>query len=159
MLCVNNQEFTVLIALFTTVKSCSEVILPSTATVYRYIDSDQTELSNTDLPRKLDQRLKYAGKHHNRTNKRILDQSIEVRLAEVEGCQVMGLWKVDLVKGNVSKVSQHYLTSTERDSRFEIAIKLPNYLAYRGYGTSLMTMTEYFKSVTFDNGSEFAKLS
>lgn len=140
-----------------------ELSCPSTSTVYRYIDHGCTELNNTDLPKKLSRRLKHAGKQHDRLNKRVLGQSIEERPAEVEDRQVLGHWEGDLVKGKRTESEPALLTLTERVSRYEIIIKLSDYHAetcLQGLQAVLDDYGhDYFKSITFDNGSEFSLLS
>mgnify|MGYP002397285528 FL=1 len=140
-----------------------ELSCPCTSTVYRYIDRGATELRNSDLPKKLSQRLKRPGRHHDRLNKRILGQSIEERPVEINERQVLGHWEGDLVKGKRVESEPALLTLTERVSRYEIILKLPDYHAttcLQGLQNTIDDYgAEYFKSVTFDNGSEFAQLS
>ncbi|GAX01126.1 hypothetical protein C5L25_001957 [Secundilactobacillus silagei JCM 19001] len=55
------------------------------------------------------------------------------------------------------------MTLTERTTRFQIIYKIPNYHAVT-CRNSLQTILadygdEHFKSITFDNGSEFAELA
>lgn len=144
-------------------KNLNNYSCPSTPTVYRYIDAGRLSLNNADLPVKLRRRVKAPGKHHQRVNKRIIGQSIENRPAAVDDRKELGHWEGDLVKGRRLSSDPAIMTLTERVSRYEIIVKIPNYhaetckLAFQDilddYGP------EYFKTVTFDNGSEFASLS
>lgn len=130
---------------------------PSTSTVYRDIDKGLLEVRNGDLPMKPRRRVKSD------TNKRVYGQSIEERPEEVEDRQVVGHWEGDLIKGTRVENEPALMTMTERATRFEIILKLPNYHAdtcLQGLQTILDDYgADNFKSVTFDNGSEFAKLS
>lgn len=130
---------------------------PSTSTVYRDIDKGLLEMRNGDLPMKPRRRVKSD------TNKRVYGQSIEERPEEVEDRQVVGHWEGDLIKGTRVENEPALMTMTERATRFEIILKLPNYHAdtcLQGLQTILDDYgADNFKSVTFDNGSEFAKLS
>lgn len=76
-------------------------ICPSTPTVYRYIDDNRLSLRNQDLPMKLRRRIKHHGRHHDRTNKKVLSQSIELRPSTVENRSEFGHWEGDLVKANL----------------------------------------------------------
>ena len=94
-------------------------------------------------------------------------ESIEKRPEEVEGREVFGHWEGDTVySGKGKKRSKAgLLTITERKTRKEIIIKIPNRQAEtvikamdaleRKYGATAFRMI--FKSITFDNGSEFAE--
>ncbi|PIO82097.1 IS30 family transposase [Pediococcus damnosus] len=134
---------------------------PSTPTVYRYIDRDLLDVKNSDLPKKLRRRVK--GKHkHSRHNKKILGTSIEERPKSVTERTAFGNWEGDLVKGRRVASEPALLTLTERMSRFEIIIKLPDYHAQTCLDALQKVIDQYpgwFKSITFDNGSEFSKLT
>ncbi|AYC71848.1 IS30 family transposase [Lactiplantibacillus pentosus] len=141
----------------------SKLPCPSTPTVYRYIDEGRLELTNSELPMKLRRRIKSAHKTHQRMNKRSLGQSIEDRPTAVNGRMEVGHWEGDLVKGKRVASEPAIMTLTERASRYEIIVKIKDYHAETcrqalqdiidDYGP------EHFKTVTFDNGSEFANLS
>lgn len=138
---------------------------PSTPTVYRYIDDGRLELTNSDLPMKLRRRRRVKSTHktHHRINKRTLGQSIEKRSTAANNRTEIGHWEGDLVKGKRVASEPAIMTLTERVSRYEIIVKIENYhadtcrQALQGiiddYGS------EHFKTITFDNGSEFADLS
>jgi IS30 family transposase len=144
-------------------KAHPELKCPSTPTVYRDIDKGLLEVRNGDLPMKPRRRVKSDTNKHARTNKRVYGKSIEERPEEVESRQVVGHWEGDLVKGTRVEDEPALMTMTERATRFEIILKLPNYHAdtcLQGLQTILDDYgVDNFKSVTFDNGSEFAKLS
>lgn len=140
-----------------------ELNCPSTPTVYRYIDEGQLELTNSDLPMKLRRRVKSAHKPHQRMNKRLLGQSIETRPQAANERTEIGHWEGDLVKGKRVASEPALMTLTERASRYEIIVKVADYHAdtcrealqaiIDDYGS------EHFKTITFDNGSEFSQLA
>ena len=134
---------------------------PSVPTVYRYIDQGLLNLRNSDLPKKLRRRVK--GKHnHDRYNKKILGTSIEERPESVTKRTAFGDWEGDLVKGKRVASEPALLTLTERVSRFEIIIKIPDYHAQTCLEALQKVINQHpawFKSITFDNGSEFSKLA
>lgn len=136
---------------------------PSTPTVYRYIDAGLLDVTNSDLPMKFRRHVKSGRKAHQRKNKRPLGKSIEDRPAAANNRTEIGHWEGDLVKGKRVASEPALLTLTERVSRYEIILKIANYHAdtcrqavqdaIDDYGP------EHFKTLTFDNGSEFADLS
>ena len=136
---------------------------PSTPTVYRYIDDGKLEIKNIDLPAKLRRKTKSNHKAHTRKNKKILGISIEERPGIVETRSEFGHWEGDLVKGKRTVTEPALLTLTERQSRFEVILKIPNYLASTCLKAVRKAIKEtgeqYFKSITFDNGSEFSMLN
>lgn len=139
------------------------VVCPSTPTVYRYIDDQRLAIRNSDLPAKLRRRVKRPGTKHHRINKKNLGHSIEERPTVVQARQEFGHWESDLVKGKRVESEPALMTLTERVSRLEIIVKLPNYHADTCLKALQNTLydygTEYFKTITFDNGAEFSSLS
>jgi IS30 family transposase len=141
----------------------TELHCPSTPTVYRYIDDGRFELTNSELPMKLRRRVKSGHKAHQRLNKRLLGQSIEKRPEAANDRTELGHWEGDLVKGKRVASEPALMTLTERTSRYEIIVKVADYHAdtcqqalqdvINDYGAA------YFKTVTFDNGSEFSNLA
>ncbi|WP_121978999.1 IS30 family transposase, partial [Lentilactobacillus raoultii] len=137
---------------------------PSTATVYRYIEAGKlSELHNYDLPMKLRRRVKRPSHRHARLNKKRLGQSIEDRPAVVQKRQELGHWEGDLVKAKRVESEPALMTLTERVSRMEIIVKLPDYRAETCRQALQDTIDDYgaenFRTITFDNGSEFASLN
>ncbi|WP_125608473.1 IS30 family transposase [Lapidilactobacillus bayanensis] len=135
---------------------------PSTPTVYRYINQGLLPLRNSDLPEKLRRRVK-GRRSHNRKNKKILGTSIEKRPVEVDERLKAGNWEGDLVKGKRVASEPALMTLTERKTRFELIIKIPNYHAETCLESLQAAINEvgeqYFSSITFDNGSEFSSLA
>ena len=75
---------------------------------------------------------------------------------------VLLIGRGDLVKGVRRKNQPALMTLTERLTRFEIVIKIPNYRA----GTCRQELQKvinyhpnWFNSITFDNGAEFSTLA
>lgn len=134
-----------------------------TKTFYNYIDLCLLELRNIDLPMKL--RRKNKSKHVRR-NKRRLGTSIEDRPADIETREEFGHWEIDTVIGRKTKEDGVLLTLTERKTRNNIIMKMEG-------KTSCCTMSvlenlqmefgssfdKVFKTITSDNGQEFADLS
>lgn len=100
---------------------------PSTTTVYRYIDAGLLELDNMTLPKKLRRRIKGYKNAHKRKNKKIYGDSIELRPADVNDRTGVGHWEGDLVKGIRLADEPALMTLTERYSRTEIIVKIPDY--------------------------------
>lgn len=132
-----------------------------TKTLYNYIDLGIIGIKNMDLPMKV--RLNTKRKR-SRKNKRILGRSIEERPVEISERQEFGHWEIDTVIGKKSK-DQALLTLTERKTREEIIVRVP------GKDTPSVTdaianlknnygdqFSKIFKTITADNGSEFADL-
>nr|WP_261978589.1 IS30 family transposase [Lactiplantibacillus plantarum] len=141
----------------------SSRLCPSTPTVYRDINAGVLSLRNSDLPMKLRRRIKGQGHHHVRINKHVLGQSIAERSANVDNRTEIGHWEGDLVKGQQAQDDPALITLTEQVTRLQIIFKIPNHHADT-YRQELQTIladygTQNFKAITFDNGSEFAKLS
>ncbi|GAW98495.1 transposase [Secundilactobacillus mixtipabuli] len=136
---------------------------PSIPTVYRDIDSGILPLRNSNLPMKLRRRVRGSGKLHVRMNQHVLGTSITERTAVVTTRSEIGHWEGDPVKSKRTEDQPALMTLTERTTRFQIIYKIPNYHAAT-CRNSLQTIladygNEHFKSITFDNGSEFAELA
>ena len=131
-------------------------------TLYRYIDEGLIELTNLDLWAKVRRKSKTK---RNRAHKRVLGQSIEARPLEINHRQTFGHWEIDTVIGKKTKDEPVLLTITERLSRYQIIIKLPgkNEAVVKEALEQISKDNPYFplifKSITADNGSEFASLS
>ena len=134
----------------------------SIRTLYRYIDSGIfLKLTNKELP------IKGNRKRHNKkvkVQKRAnAGESIENRPKEIEDREIFGHWEMDTVKGKRGTTKSCLLVLTERKTRDEIIIKLQDQKANsvvealdrleRKWGDMFKKV---FKSITVDNGSEFA---
>lgn len=134
----------------------------SVRTLYRYIDKGIfLKLTNKDLP------VKGKRKKHNkrvRVQKRAsAGESIENRPDEVKDRENFGRWEMDTVKGKQGVTKSCMLVLTERKTRDEIIVKLPDQKAAsvveaidrleRKWGDMF---TKVFRSITVDNGVEFS---
>ena len=140
-------------------------LIPSTTTLYNWIDKGIMKTTNMDLLEKLTRKPRRVKKEQ-RSNKRILGQSIEKRPADVDSRETFGHWEIDTVVGLKTKTDAVLLTLVERQTRFEVIVKLDgkdqesvdqavNQLKERAKD-SFRTL---FKTITSDNGSEFAGLN
>lgn len=134
----------------------------SVRTLYRYIDKGIfLKLTNKDLP------VKGKRKKHNKrvkVQKRAsAGESIENRPDEVKDRKIFGHWEMDTVKGKQGVTKSCMLVLTERKTRDEIIVKLPDQKAAsvveaidrleRKWGDMF---TKVFRSITVDNGVEFS---
>lgn len=139
-------------------------IIPSTTTLYGWIDRGIMRTRNIDLLEKLSRKPK-ATAPKNRPNKRVLGPSIERRPKAVDIRGSFGHWEIDTVVGNKEKSDAVLLTLAERQTRFEIILKVDgkdqdsiNQAICNLQKRSGQTFSTLFKSITSDNGSEFAGL-
>ena len=134
-----------------------------TRTLYNYVDQGLLSIHNYDLPEKLKRNTKI---HRIHKNKKKLGRSIEQRPQEINKRDVFGHWECDLVLGHKTKDDEVLLTLSERMSREFLIVKIPDKTADSVMNAfkSLRKQysehwTEIFKTITTDNGSEFADLS
>jgi IS30 family transposase len=133
-----------------------------TKTLYNYIDKGLLPVKNIDLADKVRRNPK---KKRIRKHKRILGKSIEQRPVEIEQRQEFGHWEIDTVIGKKSN-DEALLTLTERKTRKEIILKVLSKTSEsinqaidelkKVYGSRF---SRVFKTITADNGSEFAELA
>lgn len=132
-------------------------------TLYSYIEKGVfLKIGNKNLLRKGKGKKKQFEKKQAKTLPRF-DHSIEKRPAEIAERCTFGHWEGDSVIGN-NKKGETVLTLTERLTRMEIIIKSPDKTSAstvklfnrleRRLGS--ITFREVFKSITFDNGTEFS---
>lgn len=132
------------------------------ATIYSYITKNVfRELTNKDLPVKGTKKTKY---HRVKVQKRAsAGTSIEERPADVETREEFGNWEIDTVIGRQKK-SNALLTLTERKTRREIIRRVKDKSAAEVVRVLDELEAEFgpvmfrkiFKSITSDNGNEFA---
>lgn len=134
-----------------------------TKTLYNYVDLGMMPIKNIDLPLKLRRSTK-AKKV--RKNKKILGRSIEERPMGIDNREEFGHWEADLVIGQKSGKDQVLLTLIERKSRELLIFKIANRTARAVMDEFERLQNEYgemfsriFKTITTDNGSEFANLN
>lgn len=129
----------------------------STVTLYRYIDQGFIPgISNKDLRVKGKVKRKY---NKVRASKAPVGMSIEQRPEIVSSRTDFGHWEMDSVVGKSKGKNQTVLALTERKTRYEIVIKMPDKTA-GSVVSALKKLTAHnpvlFKSITVDNGSEFS---
>lgn len=134
-----------------------EAVIPSTKTLYTYIHQGLLEVKLIDLPRAV--RIRQKRKIRSSTKKH-LGRSIEERPAEINHRTTFGDWEIDSVLGLKTAGEPSILTLVERQTRFALTVKLPEKKAEYVCQAVREWMKSYpIKSITADNGSEFALLN
>lgn len=133
-----------------------------TKTFYNYVHSGLVDIKPIDLPRMVRRKSRKSDKEY--IPKRQKGTSIELRPAHIETREEFGHWEGDLVTGPRDGKKGAYLTLLERKTRFYYMIPIRAkssknvYMAInklnKFYGDSFSSV---FKSITFDNGNEFAR--
>ena len=139
-------------------------IIPCTTTLYQWIDRGIMKTTNLDLLEKLSRKIKKQN-HKSNLNKRILGKSIDERPEIIGTRETFGHWEIDTVVGNKVKSDAVLLTLAERQTRFEVILKLNGKDAH-SVDQAVHVLREragehfscLFKTVTSDNGSEFTGL-
>lgn len=134
-----------------------------TKTLYNYADLGLINIKNIDLPEKMKRNTKLQ---KNRQYKKKLGKSIEERPKEIETREEFGHWEIDSVIGQKKEGQSQVMTIVERKYRKSIWLKVKDHSA-EAVDEALQTLfsdygdkyKEVFKSITGDNGSEFANLS
>lgn len=138
--------------------------IPSTKSLYNWINKSLMKTKNIDLLEKVKRRNKNSMRR-TRQNKKKLGISIEERPDKIQTREEFGHWEIDTVIGKKKKTDPVLLTLVERKTRYEKLIKIngktpdavdlgPDFLKDK---TELNK--EIFKSITSYNGSEFSSLS
>lgn len=134
-----------------------------TKTLYNYVNLGLLPIKNIDLPEKLCRNTKTEKV---RKNKRNLGTSIDERPEIVEFRTEFGHWEIDTVIGKKDEGEPCVLTLVERMTRMCLWIKAESHTAEAIQAALEQVMTsfgprknEVFKTITGDNGSEFADLS
>ncbi|HOQ62718.1 MAG TPA: IS30 family transposase [Clostridia bacterium] len=132
-------------------------VIPSTKTVYNWVDAGFLRIRNIDLLLKV--RLK--GKKRARVRKRILGRSIDERPDCINQRNEFAHWECDGIIGKGQK--GHLLTLVERSISYGIVWDAKDRGADKVVTFLLELRREYgelfsgvFKSITFDNGPEFS---
>ena len=137
----------------------------SAPTVYSYIHKGVFfRLTMADCPRHGTQKNAYRHVRKKELARAPAGESIDNRPEEVRDRKAFGHWEMDTVYSAKKKGSAALLTITERKTRKEIIMQLPNRKAEtvtrainaleRKHGA--VKFRAIFKSITVDNGSEFA---
>jgi len=143
-------------------KIFSSNFIPFTSTLYNWIDRGIMKTKNIDLLEKVSRKQRTDSPTH-RENRRVLGPSIEERPEEVDSRKHFGHWEIDTLIGARSKDDPVLLTLVERKTRFEIMLKIDQQdqlkvnqamsMLYKQLGSQA---EDIFKTITSDNGSEFA---
>lgn len=134
----------------------------STKTFYNYVHQGKTSIKPIDLPRMVRRKTKKNWKTY--ISKRQKGVSITERPESVDSREAFGHWEGDLVTSPRDGQNGAYLTLLERKTRFYYMIPISSksskkvYMQinklHKFYGDSFK---DIFKSITFDNGSEFSR--
>lgn len=132
----------------------------STPTLYRYIDKGYIpNVTNKNLQEKSVRKRTYRTVRAKRPPK---GRSIESRPETVDTRNTCGHWELDSVIGKAKGKSESILVLTERKTRYEIILKVPNKTANATLTALEATLSKYpkqlFQTITVDNGSEFQSL-
>ena len=134
-----------------------------TKTLYNYVDLGLLPIKNIDLPEKLHRNTKAK---RVRENKKILGRSIEERPEIANSRTEFGHWEIDTVIGKKDENEPCVLTLVERMTRMCIWVKAKNHTTEAITEAFQQIMSQFadrkdqvFKTITGDNGSEFAGLS
>lgn len=132
-----------------------------TKTLYNYIDQSLLQVKNINLPLKV--KLSVKRQKNNKFN-RILGKSIDERPEEINSRLEFGHWEIDTIVGTKEK-SAVLLTLDERKTRMRIIKKIESKTAEAVNRNIKEIIEKYsekglkiFKTITADNGQEFAKL-
>ncbi len=134
-----------------------------TTTLYHYVDLGLLPIKNIDLPEKLRRGTKTKTVRENRKN---LGSSIEERPKIVAAREKFGHREVDTVIGKKDGNEPCVVVMNERKTRDSIWVKARNHTA-DAINEAIESVMSYFsekkhavfKTITADNGSEFAKPS
>lgn len=136
-------------------------------TLYSYIDKGVfLKVTNKDLPVKKNKKRGYK-KVRKQQSRAAAGDSIEKRPEEIDKREEFGHWEMDSVIGKRGISKNVLLVLTERKTRDEIIFKLPDHTdeavvvaldrLERRYGADMFR--QIFKTITVDNGSEFADVN
>ncbi len=136
-------------------------VMVCTKTLYNYIDQSLLRVKNIDLPLKV--KLNVKKRKNNKIN-HILGKSIDERPKEIDNRLEFGHWEIDTIVGTKEKTAV-LLTLDERMTRMRIIEKIESKTAEAVNKKMKEIIERYsgkkikvFKTITADNGKEFAKL-
>lgn len=134
-----------------------------TKTLYNYIDLGLLDIKNSDLPIKLRRNNKPTVV---KCHKKKLGTSIAERPQDIQSRNEFGHWEIDTVIGEKSKNDNVLLTILERKTRYAIVLPIMSKTAISVTEAinSILSLfgeqfSSVFKTITADNGSEFADLA
>ena len=135
----------------------------STRTLYSYVSQGQLRIRQLDLPEQ-PERKKHS--HPQRCRRRILGRGIEERDSKIALRGEFGHWECDLVLGHKTRNDTPLLTLCERKTRLFLIRRIEDETAGSVMRAFTRLQQQYgnrwdvlFKTITTDNGSEFADFS
>lgn len=134
----------------------------SIGTLYTYTEQGLLRVKNIDLPEKVRRRPKNTQK--DRSHKRLKGTSIDERPEEINNREEFGHWEIDLVIGKNTTDDRVLLTLTERKTKKEIIREIQGktvkavHRCLNKLRKEIPHFSKVFRSITTDNGSEFARL-
>ena len=133
-----------------------------TKSLYNVVGRNDIGITPMMLPEALGRSTK---KHRRKENKRVLGTSIEFRSPIAGEKAEFGHWEIDTVVPLKNKNESVMLTIVDKMTRYYLSIKLPGKDADAVMKAMANLKQEYsdkfgqvFKTITSDNGSEFARL-
>src|SRR5690625_4713891 len=99
----------------------ASVLIPSTSTLYHWIDRGIMQTINIDLLEKVSRKPRNDSPK-SRENRRVLGPSIKERPEDVDTREQFGHWEIDTLIGAIAKDDPVLLTLVERKTRFEIVL-------------------------------------
>src|SRR5690625_3857780 len=137
-------------------------LIPCTSTLYHWIDRGIMRTKNIDLLEKVSRKPRNDSPTQ-RDNRRVLGPSIKESPEKVESRKHFGHWGIDTLLGTRTKDDPVLLTLVERKTRFEIILKahqqtqdIVDKAMKHLYKKLDDKVEDIFKTITSDNGSEFA---
>lgn len=136
-----------------------------TKTLYNYLHQSILSLTPMDLPLILRRSTRKAA---SRQHKHKLGKSIELRDPQIASRKEFGHWEIDTVRGIRDKNDEVLVTLLERKSRLYTALRCPSakagdvkrtLLAWLGTFTKSSELKALCKTITADNGKEFAEIA
>lgn len=137
-------------------------IIPCTKSIYNMIWKGELPITLFDLPEALSRRQRRKP----RVPKRLVGKSIDLRPKEIAERTSFGHWESDTVLGKKNKGEAATFSIVERLTGYYLTFKIAGKTT-DGVATAMMRIhqmfrekfSEVFKSITTDNGSEFAEFS
>ena len=135
----------------------------SARTIYNYIEQGLLKVRNIDLLLKVRRK---PGKKYKLAKRCLAGTSIEERPVEIENREEFGHWEADTVHGSKEPSSESLATIVERNTRLCIIRRIDNLSQDKMVNIldelekeNGLNFAAVFKSITTDNGSEFADCS
>lgn len=137
-------------------------IIPCTKTLYNLLNNNELPLTLFDIPEALGRRKNNKPRLH----KRLQCRSIEERPSEIDDRNTFGHWESDTVIGKKTKNEPAVFTIVERLTNYYLTIKIDSKTTASVECAINQLKEEFgdkfnkvFRSITTDNGSEFANFS